>query len=56
MAEYVKYIKSVAKLTQDLNLPPFLHQVVGKPEKRTAESLGLVKMERCTIQQRGMDY
>ena len=59
MAEYVKYIKGVAKLTQDLNLPPFLHQVVGKLEKRTvltAESLELVKMERCTIQQRGMDY
>ena len=31
-------IKSVPKLTQDLNLPPFLHQIVGNPEKRTAEN------------------
>ena len=29
------YIKDVPKLTQDLNLPPFLHQVVGNPDKRT---------------------
>ena len=27
------YIKGVSKLTQDLNLPPFLHQVVGKKEQ-----------------------
>ena len=45
---------TIAKeLTQDLNLPPFLHEVVGKSEKRkslTAENL--VKMDRYTIQQR----
>ena len=45
------YIKGIPKLMQDLNLPPFSHQVVGNPEKRTVESLELVKMERYTMQQ-----
>ena len=29
------FIQGVPKLTQDLNLPRFLHQVIGKSGKRT---------------------